>query len=387
MFENGIFQPSRIGHSLNDIATYVEWDNWIRGTSGSSGSEEYVLHKNDVISCITIEIMIVDGVAKVYPEFQKPKKNMFEESGEDSSEEDHEDLGKNEEGQGKDDGKGLQGDFEMDLNMKDILPEMIQIHPSETLDDPRTETPDFHISNSPQVGHESPDNRPSCSSQIKGHENAPLFDTHSTITSSIKSQSGSAEPENMVTFNVEKYDYLFEQKNKWKRLKEFPTTFTNVVLNNEVVLDNRSYSKRTPLLKFIPRKNLDIDEDAIPMKKNTNKSEKQTAKAKKPAKKPHARTKKREETLEFSEDMQYCLTDIPQSRKELIYKEEHLTGPMRFLVEHHKAGGKVKASDPDDDFIEETIWPELKLTYKFAEIMKRPKNNKSAPWSSTRKPF
>lgn len=363
-----MFQPSRIGSSSTDIPTYIEWDNWTRCTSGSSGSDEYVL-ANSVIGCITIEIMITDSLATVYPELQKPRKKMFEEDHE-------EDL------QGD-----LQGDFELNLVELQEMPSMTQIPSNETdltSDDPREESPDFFIENSPHNAG------PSCSSQIQGHENASLFDS---AISSIKSQSGSTEPdgEQMVTFKVdlEKYDYLFEPKNRWNKLTRFPTSFTAMVLNNEVVLDPRSINRTIPVLEFVRRKDLDIDGDAIPMRKKTDKNEKQQAKAAKAAKKgkKHARTNKREETLEFSEDTEYVLTDIPKSRQDLIYKEEHLRGPMKLLVEHHKAGGTIKSSDPDDDFLQQTIWPELQQTYRFAEIMKRPKNMKSARWESSRKPF
>ena len=102
----------------------------------------------------------------------------------------------------------------------------------------------------------------------------------------------------------------------------------------------------------------------------------------------HARTNdKRDDIFTPDESMEYCLTDIPESRQLLIYQQqsEFLNGPLESLVEHHKS--KNNAQSLSQEYIDQNIWPELKMIYRFAEIMQRQKGDvdsgDEASWESS----
>ena len=131
----------------------------------------------------------------------------------------------------------------------------------------RTKTPDFHVSNN---------GTPLTSTQIPGHENIPFENSNSTI----QQNSGSVEPGPIVepgpTWTVtpvpddgKKYDYIIENMKTWSHLKEFPTNFRAVDVDEEVVIDEDTAGQRR--LKYIPRADLHIEEDAVPLQKKSKK--------------------------------------------------------------------------------------------------------------------
>ena len=317
--------------------------------------------------------MIVNNKATVYAEIQQPDPSWFNEVDQHNEEEEEEEE-EDQDHQGD-------GSFSMNLDDNDIVLE--ETH--------RTETPDnFHVQNTPRYDspkYDSPrrvDASFQSSTQLQGHENASLFNTQSTINSNGESANPSIPP-------GEKYDFLFENKKKWHRIIEFPLVFKNFVSDGEVIIDKMSFPKKTPHLLFVPREDLDIDgDDGIPLKKNKTKNERQlqAAKEKKSTKKKHARkNEKRDDTFQMDDNFEYILTDLPKNRELLIYQEKFLSGPLKFLLDHHKTLGNLP-DDPEelDDYIKKRIWPELKRTYRYGEIMQRRKDSNDGPWKSSCKP-
>ena len=160
----------------------------------------------------------------------------------------------------------------------------------------RTKTPDFHVSNN---------GTPLTSTQIPGHENILLENSNSTIRS--QQNSGSVEPGPSVEAGPtvtppddgKKYDYIIENMKNWSHLKEFPTNFRAVDVDEEVVIDEDTAGQRR--LKYIPRADLNIEEDAVPLQKKSKKNDRQLAVAKsKKVKKKSTPEQMREKTCAIS---------------------------------------------------------------------------------------
>ena len=359
------------------------------------------MKRENVVSCVNVEIMITDSRACVYTEIQMPKDCMFNEVSENIETNidipvivdcmpvdivSHEDAVSH-------------------VILKDVseAPPQPEVPGEPTWQEPteRTKTPDsdppFHVSNQSP----SPTTRLT-STTIVGHEKAPFFDSPSTINEPGPSQPGPSQPgpsqpgpsqprptvarDSRELATGEIYDYIYEKKQKWRFQKEFPISFQAVLDDGEVILDTMSYTTDTRLLKFFSRKDLDINEEAVPLHRKNNKNEKQlkASKGKKTTKQKHARTNQRDDVFEFSQSLEYCLTDIPESRQTLIYKETYLSSPLKFLMEHHKLVGKAPQDQSSlKDYCDKHIWPELKETYRYAEIMQRPIDENDASWESS----
>ena len=392
MFNDSKFEPSRIGFHAQ-LGTYMEWDRWLTGKECEAAS---LLNTEKIISCLKVEITIKNQVAEITPEIQKPKPSMF---GVDQNNEEVEDQ--------TDEVRSFTMDFDEDQIPSQVplqqgsyqipAPELIadQLAEQDVILEPvRTETPDeFHVQNTQQynsVQCDSPrriDPSFQSSTQLQGHENPTLFNSQSTIGNGSKSTLESGEPEPKFQ-EGDKYDYLFHNMKKWDRMSKFPLAFTAMVQNDEVVIDKMSYPKKTPELAFIPRKDLVTVDDAIQLKNPSTKNERQIKAAKENQKttKKHARKKQqRDDTFQLDEEnYDYIITDIPKSREKLIYTEKFLGGPLKLLLDHHKTLGTLP-TDPEEleAYTDKHIWPALKATYRYGEIMKRRKNSNEEAWESS----
>ena len=362
----------------------------------------------NVAAVIRVEIMIVDHKATIYTEIQKPMDSMFE-----VIQENHDTM-------------DIEEEFcESNENDPTVVksngdnPEVNNQLPGEQTN--QTKIADGF--------HDSARLEPRTSTQILGHENVSLFNPgHSTIsqqkngsqqTGSQQTGSqqtgnqqtgsqqtgnqqtgsqvepgqvgpgqvepGQAGPSHLVRPTVsqkvffsnaeDKYDFIVEKKEKWRCLKKFPfASFQTKLEDEEVIIDENSYPGDVEMLEYISRSELDIDGDSKQLQRTKNKNERQrAAKEKQPTKKKHARTTKRDDVFAIDESMEYCLTDIPETRQALIYQEKFLIGPLEYLVEHHKSQGNAQSES--EEYVKKHIWPELKETYRYGEIMQRGKGD------------
>lgn len=158
-------------------------------------------------------------------------------------------------------------------------------------------------------------------------------------------------------------DFVTEDKSEWKRIKKFPLKFQAEILNGKIQISGTQQEERSIVYK--PRTRITVVERDDNSRNNSQ--QKRTEKEKK----KHSRSKPRQGTFSFQDGMTYCLTDIPEDRFAMIYKEKYLGHSMEKLYQHHQktAGKNWDQTHNKQDYMKTTILKELKETYRFLEIM------------------